>query len=65
MSCLSEANQQIAQPIELSLFYLPSNQVAIQKEYYTDCHPILSIETDSSPVEILVSGQGGEYMNLA
>lgn len=65
MAFLSEANQQIAQPIELSLFTPPPNQVAIEKEYYIECRPISSIATDSSPVEILVSGQGAEYMNLS
>lgn len=36
MSFLSNDSKDIAKPMELSLFAFPSNQVAVEKLYYTE-----------------------------
>ncbi|XP_062621650.1 uncharacterized protein F54H12.2-like [Saccostrea cucullata] len=64
MSFLSSENQEIAQPMELSLFASPSNQVAVEKVYYTEARPISNISASDTPIEIVVSGAGAEYIDL-
>ena len=64
MSFLSNNSTAIDQPMELSLFAKPSNQVAVQKVYYTEARPISSIDSEDTPIEIVVSGAGAEYTDL-
>lgn len=64
MAFLSSDNQDIAQPIELSLFASPTNQVAVEKVYFTEARPISSIGVSDTPIEIVVSGSGAEYIDF-
>lgn len=64
MTFLSSDNRDIAQPMELSLFASPTNQVAVEKVYFTEARPISSIGVSDTPVEIVVSGSGAEYIDL-
>ena len=64
MAFLSSDSTDIDQPMELSLFAKPSNQVAVQKVYFTEARPISSIDSEDTPIEIVVSGAGAEYMDL-
>lgn len=64
MSFLSYDSKDIAQPMELSLFASPSNQVAVEKLYYTEARPISNISSTDTPIEIVVSGAGAEYIDL-
>ncbi|KAK3099732.1 hypothetical protein FSP39_008638 [Pinctada imbricata] len=50
--------------MELSIFAEPSNQVAVEKIYFTEARPISSIESENTPIEIVVSGSGAEYVDL-
>lgn len=43
MAFLSSDDKDIAQPMELSLFASPTNQVAVEKVYFTEARPISSI----------------------
>ena len=63
MAYLSSATEDIAIPRELSLFNVPPNQVAIEKIYFSETRPLANF-TDTSTIEITVSGQGPEYINL-
>lgn len=45
MSFLSNDSKDIAQLMELSLFASPSNQVAVEKLYYTEARPISNISS--------------------
>lgn len=49
--------------MELSLFASPTNQVAIENVYFTEARPISSLTADS-PIEIVISGAGAEYIDL-
>ncbi|XP_052695988.1 uncharacterized protein F54H12.2-like [Crassostrea angulata] len=64
MAFLSGDNKDIAQPMELSLFSSPTNQVAVEKVYFTEARPISSIGVSDTPIEIVVSGSGAEYIDL-
>ncbi|KAK3105954.1 hypothetical protein FSP39_009422 [Pinctada imbricata] len=50
--------------MELSIFAEPSNQVAVEKVYFTEARPISSIDSEDTPIEIVVSGSGAEYIDL-
>lgn len=64
MAFLSNQNQDLAQPMQLSLFTSPTNQVADEKIYFTEARPISSIGVSDTPIEIVVSGSGAEYIDL-
>lgn len=64
MSYVSDKIRYIGIPAELSIFSVPPNQVAVAKIYFSECHPVSSINAEDSPVEIAVPGQGIEYMDL-
>lgn len=64
MTFLSSDNKDIAQPMELSLFASPTNQVAIEKVFFTEARPISSIGVSDTPIEIVVSGSEAEYDDL-
>ena len=64
MSFLNEDNKEIGQPMELSIFASPPNQVAIDKINYTEERPISNLLNDSTPIEIVVSGTGSDYLDL-
>ncbi|XP_061191760.1 uncharacterized protein F54H12.2-like [Saccostrea echinata] len=64
MAFLSNDNKDIAQPMELSFFASPTNQVAVEKVYFTEARPISSIGVADTPIEIVVSGSGAEYIDL-
>lgn len=62
MAFLSEDNKEIGQPMELSIFASPPNQVAIDKITYTEERPISNLISDSTPIEIVISGAGNDYI---
>lgn len=64
MSYLSNDNKQIRQPMELSIFASPPNQVAVDKVTYTEECPISNLINDATPIEIVVSGAGNDYIDL-
>ena len=64
MAFLSEDNKEIGQPMELSIFASPPNQVAIDKITYTEERPISNLINESTPIEIVVSGAGNDYIDL-
>lgn len=64
MAFLSSDDKDIAQPMELSLFASPTNQVAVEKVYFTEARPISSIGVSDTPIEIVVSGSGAEYIDF-
>ena len=64
MSFLSGNNKEIGQPNELSIFASPPNQVAVEKITYTEERPISSLINDSTPIEIVISGSGNDYIDL-
>lgn len=64
MSFLSGNNENIGQPHELSIFASPPNQVAVEKITYTEERPISSLINDSTPIEIVISGSGNDYIDL-
>jgi len=64
MSFLSEDNKEVGQPMELSIFTSPPNQVAIDKINYTKERLISNLLNDSTPIEIVVSGAGSDYIDL-
>lgn len=64
MSFLSYDSKDITQPMELSLFASRSNQVAVEKLYYTEARSISNISSTDTPIEIVVSGAGAEYIDL-
>ena len=64
MSFLNEDNKEVNQPIELSIFAYAPNQVAIDKINYTKERPISNLLNDSTPIEIVVSGAGSDYIDL-
>lgn len=64
MAFLSEVNTSVAEPVELSLFSDPPNQVAVQKIYFSEIRPISSFEGDTAPLEFAVPGGGNEYLDL-
>lgn len=64
MAFISEDKKEIAQQIKLSIFDSPPNQVAVNKITYTEERPISSIINESTPIEIVVSGAGNDYIDL-
>ena len=64
MAFLSSEDKDTAQPMELSLFASPTNQVAVEKVYFTEARPISSIGVSDTTIEIVVSGLGVEYIEL-
>lgn len=52
MAFLSGDNKDIAQPMELSLFASPTNQVAVEKVYFTEARPISSIGVSDTPIRV-------------
>lgn len=64
MSFLSEDNKEVGQPMELSIFASPPSQVAIDKINYTEERLISNLLNDSTPIEIVVSGAGSDYIDL-
>lgn len=64
MAFLSGANKDIGQPQELSIFASPPNQVAVEKITYTEERPISNLIDDSTPIEIVISGAGNDYIDL-
>ena len=64
MSFLNEDNKEVNQPIELSIFAYAPNQVAIDKINYTKERPTSNLLNDSTPIEIVVSGAGSDYIDL-
>jgi hypothetical protein len=61
MSFLSDINTSTAEPCELALF---TNQVALQKIYFSETRPISSFSADDAPLEFAVPGSGNEYLDL-
>lgn len=64
MAYLSELNTSMAEPSELALFSDPPNQVAVHKIYFQESRPISSFDSEFSPLEFSVPGNGGEYLDL-
>ena len=64
MSFLNEDNKEVGQPMELSIFASPPNQVAIDKINYTEERPISNLLNETTPIEIVVSGAGSDYIDL-
>ena len=64
MAFLTDKITDIGQPSELSIFSVPPNQVAIEKIYFSECRPVSSYNTEDTPIEITIPGQGNEYMDL-
>lgn len=64
MAFLSEVNTSVAEPVELSLFSDPPNQVAVKKIYFSEIRPVSSFEGDTAPLEFAVPGEGNEYLDL-
>jgi hypothetical protein len=64
MSFLSEDNKEVNQPMKLSMFASAPNQVAIDKINYTEERPTSNLLNDSTPIEIVVSGAGSDYIDL-
>lgn len=64
MAFLSNKLKDIGVPVELSLFTVPANQVAIEKIYFSECRPVSSIGTEDAPIEIHIANQGNEYLDL-
>ena len=64
MAFLSGENKDIGQPQELSIFASPPNQVAVEQVTYTEERPISNLINDSSPIEIVISGAGNDYIDL-
>lgn len=50
--------------MELSIFVSPPNSAAVNKIIYTEERPISSISNESTPIEIVVSGAGNDYIDL-
>lgn len=50
--------------VELSLFASPTDQVAGEIVYFTEARSISSIRVSDTPIEIVVSGSGAEYIDL-
>lgn len=64
MAFLSENNKEIGKPMEWSIFASPPNQIAIEKIIYTEERLVSNLISDSTPIEIVVSGTGNEYIDL-
>ena len=64
MAFLTDKITDIGQPSELSIFSVPPNQVAIEKIYFSECRPVSSYNTEDTPIEITIPGQGNEYIDL-
>lgn len=64
MAYLTDKITDIGQPSELSIFTVPPNQVAIEKIYFSECRPVSSYNTEGTPIEISIPGQGNEYLDL-
>ena len=62
MAFLSDTT--LKQPAELSIVTLLANQIALQKIYFSECRPVSSSQSEEAPSEIVVPGQGSEYINL-
>ena len=45
-------------------FSVPPNQVAIENIYFSECRPVSSYNTEDTPIEIAIPGQGTEYIDL-
>ena len=56
--------KKIRQPIELSIFASPPNQVGVDKITYAEERPISNLISDSTPIEIVISGAGHDYIDL-
>lgn len=64
MAFLSENNKEIGKPMEWSIFASPPNQIAIEKIIYIEERLVSNLISDSTPIEIVVSGTGNEYIDL-
>lgn len=64
MAFFSNKITDIGLPAELALFTIPLNHVAVDKIYFNECRPVSSFDTEDAPIEISVSGQGNEYIDL-
>ena len=64
MAYLTDKVTDIGQPSELSIFSVPPNQVAIEKVFFSECRPVSAYNTEDTPIEITVPGQGNEYIDL-
>ena len=64
MTCLSDQNTTLRQPAEFSIFTLSDNQVAIQNISYSECRFVSSFQSDETPIELTVPGQGNEYIDV-
>ena len=64
MAYLSDKITDIRQPSELSIFTVAPNQVAIEKKYFSECRPVPAYNTEDTPIEISIPGQGNEYIDL-
>lgn len=51
-----DLNRHIMVLIKLNLFKEYSNQVAIEKHYYSESQPISNIQCGNAPVEFNISG---------
>jgi len=49
---------------ELDLFSVPPTQTSVEQGVWTEHHPISSL-TDAGPIEFVIAGSGGEYVDLA
>ena len=64
MAFLTDKITDIGQPSELSIFSVTPNQVAIEKVYFSECRPVSSYTTEDTAIEITVTCQGNEYIDL-
>lgn len=63
MSVLTDKDFQEALPSSLDLFEIPPYQTSVSSYYYDEVRP-LSVITDSSPVEFLITNNGSDYLDL-
>lgn len=42
----------------------PTNQVALQKNYFSETRPVLSFDAADAPLEFAIPGSGNEYLDL-
>lgn len=65
MSLINEDNKGIWQPMELSLFSSPPNQVTIENIHYPAERPISNLINDLTPIEIVIPGAGNDYIDFS
>lgn len=63
MSFLSSQSQECVKS-ELDLFSTPPTQTSIESGYWTEYHPVASLDT-GGPIEFAISGSSEDYIDLA